>query len=165
MSTEELIELLIEWIAMPNWATSEAFLRQHESDLLTDAATDVLAVFQRSNPADMAVLQHIDLLEDCRIHGITEAYQERLSGTGGAIDPEQADRLLLVALMNVNSLAELAAMLDQLVEGAPEQMVAAAEAYLPTVEDEYVAAGIEERLVILRQLIASAGSPDNGVLS
>ena len=66
----------------PDWGASEAFLREHEAELLTDAADAVMAMLIRGNPGVETLEQHRALLRVCREKGIEAVYRQ-LRGSDG----------------------------------------------------------------------------------
>ncbi|MFC1960707.1 hypothetical protein ACFLYO_08350, partial [Chloroflexota bacterium] len=77
---QRLVELLVAWLQTPNWATSEAFLRDHEADLLTDEAAAALQLLLQANPGNTNIEQHIQLLGQAREQDIEAAYAEIRAG-------------------------------------------------------------------------------------
>ncbi len=59
----------------PDWAQSEAYLRAHADELLSDEAEAALEMLRRANPEHPAIPQHQALLRRAREVGIEAAYR------------------------------------------------------------------------------------------
>ena len=73
---QRLADLLIAWVQTPDRGASEAYLREHAADLLTDAADAVMGMLIQGNPGRQKLEQHRALLRACREHGIEAAYEQ-----------------------------------------------------------------------------------------
>ena len=77
---DELVALLLSWIRTPDWSTSQTYLQAH-SELLTEAAAQVLATLTQQQP-DQQVHEHLalhqQLLQLARQQGVEAAYQALL---------------------------------------------------------------------------------------
>ncbi len=71
-----LADRLVAWIRTPDWAASEAFLREHAADLLSDAGAAAMTLLHMRNAGDETVEIHARLLAACREHGIEAAYAQ-----------------------------------------------------------------------------------------
>ena len=74
-AAQGLAERLIAWIQNSDWAASEAYLRDHAAELLTDEAEAALELLRQGNPNHPAISQHQTLLRRCREMGIAAAYE------------------------------------------------------------------------------------------
>jgi hypothetical protein len=74
---DNLVALLLAWISIPDWRTSQTYLQTH-SELLTEPAEQILATLI-SPQADRQVqerwLLHQQLLQAARQHGVKDAYE------------------------------------------------------------------------------------------
>jgi hypothetical protein len=75
-TADRLGETLVVWVNAPDWAASEAFLRQHADELLTEDGETVVALLQLTNRYVQDVDIHAHLLHACREHGIDAAYAQ-----------------------------------------------------------------------------------------
>ncbi len=75
-AAQKTADLISEWTKTPDWQASEAFLREHEAELLTEKGEAVILLLLRENPGAKTLEQHLGLLRACRERGITEVYQE-----------------------------------------------------------------------------------------
>ncbi len=75
-AAQKTADLIAEWTKTPDWQASEAFLREHEDELLTEKGEAVIILLLRENPDSKTLEQHLGLLRACRERGITEVYQE-----------------------------------------------------------------------------------------
>ncbi|MCX7670523.1 MAG: NB-ARC domain-containing protein, partial [Anaerolineae bacterium] len=71
-----LADQLIAWIETPDWAASEAFLREHASGLLTAEGAAAMTLLHMRNAGHAQVELHARLLAACREHGIEAAYAQ-----------------------------------------------------------------------------------------
>ena len=91
---EELQALVITWLQISNWETSQTYLQAHPR-LLTDAAAQMLEEVkraQREEEVQAMISTHQALLQEARVKGIWSAYKRLLAfELGGTIsDQEQA---------------------------------------------------------------------------
>jgi len=71
-----LADRLIAWLQTPEWAASEAFIREHAAELLSDAGTAAMTLLHMHNAGDETVEMHARLLTACRAQGIDAAYAQ-----------------------------------------------------------------------------------------
>ncbi|MBW7880303.1 MAG: hypothetical protein H3C32_13440, partial [Anaerolineae bacterium] len=71
-----LSNLLIEWVRTPDWQASKAFLVEHQSDLLTYEADNVIWALIQVNPDAPVLEQRRALLRTARETGIDAAYDQ-----------------------------------------------------------------------------------------
>ena len=77
-AAQHLADLLIAWVQTPDWTASEAYLREHQAELLTDGAESVMDMLIQGNPGAQTLEQHLALLRACRADGIEIAYERRM---------------------------------------------------------------------------------------
>jgi hypothetical protein len=62
------------WVRTPDWSTSRTYLEQHQDELLTDAAEQVLRDLARQHSGERQWSQHLEILRRARRDGIAAAY-------------------------------------------------------------------------------------------
>ncbi len=110
-----LTDRIIAWIETPDWAMSEAYLRQHQADLLTDRAETLVGELvdaareQRGQEAARTFQSHHALLRRAREAGVEDAYREFHAARAGldAAPALSLDNEALSALLQVDSAASL----------------------------------------------------------
>ncbi len=75
LRTANVVALIEEWLAAPDAAAAQAFLREHADDLLSDQGEEALNVKLLLNPGSEILRAQRDLLRACRTMGIDEAYR------------------------------------------------------------------------------------------
>ncbi|MBM4461386.1 MAG: hypothetical protein FJ011_27125, partial [Chloroflexi bacterium] len=73
---QALADRLVAWIQTPDWDASQAFIRAHAAELLTDAATAAMTLLHMNNAGHEQVELHARLLAACCEQGIEAAYEQ-----------------------------------------------------------------------------------------
>ena len=73
---EAVRALLIMWIQTPTWEESEAFLSEHQQDLVTADGSAILAAHAAANPDDEMLSWHMNLLNAAQNNGVAATYSQ-----------------------------------------------------------------------------------------
>jgi hypothetical protein len=73
---QALADRLIAWIQTPDWAASEAFIRQHAAELLSETGAAAMTLLHMRNAGNEMVEMHARLLAVCRRDGVDAAYAQ-----------------------------------------------------------------------------------------
>jgi hypothetical protein len=68
------------WVRTPNWSASRAYLEEHQGELLTDAAEQVLRDLAQRRSRERQWSQHLEILQRARRDGIAAAYAHIQAG-------------------------------------------------------------------------------------
>ena len=145
--SQALAGRLVAWIQTPDWEASQAFLREHTAELLSDAGAAALDLLQLANPGNEQIATHRQLLRFAREHGIDAAYEQLQRELAAArqmqdspllqaitefvnAESEDVARSVLESRSDLLLTADARSPLAQLVEAARQQGDAAAQARL-----------------------------------
>ena len=68
------------WVRTPDWSASRTYLEQHQDELLTDAAEQVLRELAQQRSRERQWSQHLEILQRARRDGISAAYAHIQAG-------------------------------------------------------------------------------------
>jgi hypothetical protein len=80
--------LLVAWLQTPDWAASEAYLMEHQADLLTAEAEAMLHHLLQQDPDQPVLEQHRAILRAARAEGVEAVYRQIQQILAKNDDPE-----------------------------------------------------------------------------
>jgi hypothetical protein len=74
---QRLVGLISAWVQTPTWEESQAFLAEHQKELLSADAVAALDAFATASPRSETLRVHLNLVDAAQRIGVDSAYREQ----------------------------------------------------------------------------------------